>query len=51
MSYKRLDPEDVLISAESVTAPAWTGNTVQLTTFFTSSGQEASSSGDYYLDV
>jgi len=51
MSYKRLDPEDVLISAESVTAPAWTGNTVSLTTFFTSSAQEASSSGDYYLDV
>ena len=51
MSYKRLDPEDVLISAESVTAPAWSGNTVQLTTFFTSSAQEASSSGDYYLDV
>lgn len=51
MSYKRLDPEDVLISAESVTAPAWTGNKVQLTSFFTSSGQEASSSGDYYLDV
>jgi len=51
MSYKRLDPEDVLISAESVTAPAWIGNTVQLTSFFTSSTQENASSGDYYLDV
>lgn len=51
MSYKRLDPEDVLISAESVTAPAWTGNTVTLTTFFTSSNQALSASGDYYYDV
>ena len=51
MSYKRLDPEDVLISAESVTPPAWTGNAVSINAFFTSSAQEASSSGDYYLDV
>ena len=51
MSYKRLDPEDVLISAESTTAPAWTGNTVTLTEFYTSSVQEAASSGDFYLDV
>ena len=51
MSYKRLDPEDVLISAESVTAPAWTGNAVSINAFFTSSAQKAASSGDYYLDV
>lgn len=51
MSFKRLDPEDFLISADSVTAGAWTNDIPTLSTFFTSSTQEAALSGDYYLDV
>lgn len=51
MSFKRLDPEDFLISADSVTAGAWEDETPTLTTFFTSSTQEAGSSGEYYLDL
>lgn len=51
MSFKRFDNEDVVVSAESVTAPAWSNNVVTLTTFETSSTQKASTSGDYYLDV
>ncbi len=51
MSFKRLDPDDFLISADSITAGAWTGNNPTLTTNFTSSTQEGASSGDYYLDV
>jgi len=51
MSFKRLDPEDFLISADSITAPAWTGNVPVLTTFFTSSVQAATLSGDYYLSI
>ena len=51
MSFKRFDNEDVVVSAESVTAPAWSGNVVTLSTFDTSSTQKASTSGDYYLDV
>jgi hypothetical protein len=51
MSFKRLDPEDFLISADSVTAGAWTGNTPTLTEFFTSSVQAAGISGDYYLNI
>ncbi len=51
MSFKRLDPEDFLISADSITAPAWTGNIPTLTTFFTSSVQAAAASGDYYLSI
>lgn len=51
MSFKRLDPEDFLISADSITAGAWTSNAPTLTTFFTSSTQEGGSSGDYYLDI
>jgi len=51
MSFKRLDPEDISISAESVTAPVWSGNLVTLSTFFTSSEQAASTAGDFYIDV
>jgi len=51
MSFKRLDPEDFLISADSITAGAWYGNNPTLTEFFTSSVQEAGASGNYYLDV
>jgi hypothetical protein len=51
MAYKRLDPEDFVVSADSITAPAWTNNTPTLTTFFTSSIQEGSPSGQYYLNV
>lgn len=51
MSFKRLDPEDFLISADSITAGAWTNNTPTLTTIFTSSVQEAGASGVYYLNI
>jgi hypothetical protein len=51
MSFKRLDPEDLVISAESITAPVWTDYTPTLTTFFTSSAQENSSPGAFYIDV
>jgi hypothetical protein len=50
MSFKRLDPEDISISAESVTAPAWSGQVSTLATFFTSS-QVTLSSGLYYYNV
>lgn len=51
MSFKRLDAEDFLVSADSVTAALFTGNIATLTTFFSSSVQEAGASGDYYLSV
>ena len=51
MSYKRFDTEDVVVSAESVTAPVWSGDTTTLTTFFTSSTQIGGTSADYYYDV
>jgi hypothetical protein len=50
MSFKRFDQEDITISAESVVAPAWTGQVSTLTTFFTSS-QAGSTSGNYYYNV
>ena len=51
MSFKRLDPEDFLISADSITAGAWYGNNPTLTEFHTSSVQEAGASGNYYLNI
>ena len=51
MSFKRLDPEDFVVSSDSVTAPLWSSNQVTLTNFFTSSIQEAGSSGNFYLNV
>ena len=51
MSFKRFDQEDIVVSAESVTAPLWTNNIINLTAFYTSSTQVSSTSGDYYYNV
>lgn len=51
MSFKRLDPEDFLISADSIAGGAWTGGSATLTSFNKSSAQESSDSGKYYLSV
>ena len=51
MSFKRLDPEDISISAESVVAPLWSTDTKYLTTFHTSSGQVASNTGNYFYEI
>ena len=49
MSFKRLDPEDFLVSIDSITATAWSTNTPTLTTFFTSS--VTSTNDSYYKNV
>ena len=51
MSYKRFDNEDVVVSAESISTPVWSGNQTTLTGFFTSSTQVGGASGDYYYNV
>ena len=50
MSFKRFDEQDLVISAESISSPAWTSNAVQLTSFFTGS-QAAGSSAAYYYNI
>jgi hypothetical protein len=47
MSFTRLDPTDFVVSADSVTAPAWSNNVTTLTSFFTAS---AGTTGSYYVD-
>lgn len=49
MSFKRLDPEDFLVSIDSVTATAWSTNTPVLSTFATSS--VTSTNDTYYKNV
>ena len=51
MAFNRLDPEDFVISSDSITATLWSEGTVTLTNFNSSSTQEAGSSGDFYLNV
>lgn len=51
MSFKRFDPQDIVISAESITAPVWSNSVIELSTFFTSSAQVAGASGAYYYNV
>jgi hypothetical protein len=51
MSFKRLDPEDFLVSSDSIVNTLWSTDTPTLTTFFTSSLQIGSSAGIYYYSV
>ena len=51
MSFKRLDPEDFVVSADAVQSVAWSTGNPTLTNFYTSSIQKAGSSGQYYLSV
>lgn len=51
MSFKRLDPEDFVVSADAVQGMAWSTNTPSLSSFYTSSIQSAGPSGNYYLAV
>ena len=51
MAFKRLDTEDFIVSADSITAPAWSGYAPTLTNMYTSSVQVNGNSGNYYLNV
>ena len=51
MSFKRFDPEDFVISSDTVTSTVWSGFQPSLNTYHTSSVQKEGSSGPYYLNV
>jgi hypothetical protein len=51
MAFKRFDPEDFVVSSDSITSTMWSTGNPTLTTFFTNSIQEAGSSGNYYLSI
>ena len=51
MSFKRFDPEDLVVSAESITQAAWAGSTPTLTSAFTQSSQVEGNTGNYYYNI
>jgi len=51
MSFKRLQPEDIVISTDSVAGTMWTNNEPTLTNFFTSSIQVAGTIGQFYNSI
>jgi hypothetical protein len=51
MAFKRFDPEDFLVSSDSITSTLWSTGAPALTEFYTSSVQAAGSSGNYYLSI
>jgi hypothetical protein len=51
MSYIPLTVDDQVVSNDIVVSTAWSGEQYTLTKFFTSSVQEASQTGKFYLDV
>jgi len=51
MSFKRFDQEDIVVSADSITAPAWAGNKTTLTAFYTASDEVSTNAGNYYFNI
>lgn len=51
MAFKRLDPEDFVVSSDSITSTLWSNGNPRLTSFYTSSAQTSSAAGEYYLSV
>jgi hypothetical protein len=51
MSYKTLDPQDFLVSADTITAPCWTNYVNPILALYTSSIQVAGTSGNYYINT
>jgi len=51
MSFRRLEADDFVVSADSISATLWSGGQPTLSTLYTSSTQAAGSSGNYYLNT
>ena len=50
-TFITFDPADFVVSSDAITATLWSGGSPTLSTFYTSSTQEAGSSGNFYLNV
>lgn len=51
MSFKTLDPQDFLVSADSITAPCWSNYDPTLQYMFTASSQLNGTSGQYFMNI
>jgi hypothetical protein len=51
MSFGAYQTEDQVLSSDTIVAPMWSGDISYLTTFFSSSTQESSPAGKFFLNV
>ena len=51
MSFTQFATDDSVISSDAIISPMWSGNLTTLSTYSTSSTQESSTPGTFYLDV
>ena len=51
MSFKRFDPEDIALSAESIVTPTWSNQATELSTNIASGSQANLASADYYYNM
>ena len=51
MSFSQFAPDDSVVSNQQVVTPLWSTGQVSASAFYTSSTQEASTQGDFYLNV
>ena len=51
MSFTAFSPDDSVISSDASISPMWTGDVTTLTALYSSSVQESSTPGKFYLDV
>ena len=51
MAFKRFDPEDFVVSSDSITSTLWSTGNPNINNFYTSSTQAVGSSGNYYLSI
>ena len=51
MSFTRLETDDFVVSIDAVSSTLFSNDSPSLTTAFTSSAQQAGSSGDFYLNI
>lgn len=51
MSFKRLEADDITLSADSIAAPVWSDGQAELTTFQTQSTEVASEIGNYFYRI
>ena len=51
MSFKTLESQDFLVSADSITAPCWSNYAPTLTHMYTSSNQTGGTSGNYFINI
>lgn len=51
MAFKRFDPEDFVVSSDSVTSTVWSNNSPSLNSYYSSSIQTEGASGPFYISV